>query len=70
MLLAVAGVIPGIALAYAAGRSMEALLAGVKPADAPTMLAAVGLAVRDDARRQRDADAARAARRSDHGAQS
>jgi len=31
----VAGVVPGIALAYAAGRSMEALLAGVQPADAP-----------------------------------
>jgi predicted permease len=43
VLLALAGVIPGIALAYAAGRSMEALLAGVKPADTPTLLAAVGL---------------------------
>ena len=41
--LALAGVIPGVALAYAAGRSMEALLAGVKPADATTMFAAVGL---------------------------
>jgi 4-amino-4-deoxy-L-arabinose transferase-like glycosyltransferase len=45
MSLAIAGVVPGIALAYAAGRSMEALLAGVKPADAPTMIAAVGLSV-------------------------
>jgi predicted permease len=45
VLLAAAGVIPGIALAYAAGRSMEALLAGVKPADVPTLLAAVGLSV-------------------------
>ena len=43
VLLALAGVIPGVALAYVAGRSMEALLAGVKPADLPTMLAAVGL---------------------------
>jgi len=43
VILTVAGVIPGMALAYAAGRSMEALLAGVTPADAPTMLAAVGL---------------------------
>jgi predicted permease len=42
-LLALAGVIPGVALAYAAGRSMEALLAGVAPADATTMFAAVGL---------------------------
>ena len=45
VILALAGVIPGVALAYVAGRSMEALLAGVKPADAPTMLAAVGLSV-------------------------
>jgi predicted permease len=45
VLLALAGVIPGIALAYVAGRSMEALLAGVKPADWPTMAAAVGLSV-------------------------
>jgi putative ABC transport system permease protein len=45
VLLAAAGVIPGIALAYAAGRSMEALLAGVEPADAPTMAAAVALVV-------------------------
>ena len=45
VLLALAGVIPGIALAYVAGRSMEALLAGVKPADVPTMSAAVGLSV-------------------------
>ena len=43
MVLAVAGVVPGIALAYAAGRSMEALLAGVKPADATTLAAAVTL---------------------------
>ena len=43
--LVVAGVIPGVALAYAAGRSMEALLAGVKPADAATVAAAVGLSV-------------------------
>jgi len=45
VVLALAGVIPGVALAYVAGRSMEALLAGVKPADAPTMLAAIGLSV-------------------------
>jgi putative ABC transport system permease protein len=43
--LAIAGVIPGIVLAYVAGRSMEALLAGVKPADAPTLAAAVALSV-------------------------
>jgi predicted permease len=44
-LLAIAGVIPGIALAYAAGRSMQALLAGVPPADAVTLATAVGLSV-------------------------
>jgi ABC-type antimicrobial peptide transport system permease subunit len=43
--LALAGVIPGVALAYAAGRSMEALLAGVKPADTVTLAAAVGLSM-------------------------
>ena len=43
--LAVADVIPGIAIAYVAGRGMEALLAGVKPADAATMAAAVGLSI-------------------------
>ena len=41
--LALTGIVPGVALAYTAGRSMEALLAGVKPADAPTLMAAVGL---------------------------
>ncbi len=43
--LAIAGVIPGVFLAYAAGRSMESLLAGVKPADALTVAIAVGLSV-------------------------
>ena len=45
VLLALAGVIPGVALAYIAGRNMEALLFGVKPADLPTLLAAVGLSM-------------------------
>jgi len=44
-LLALAGVVPGMALAFAAGRSMEALLAGVKPADTLTLAGAVGLSV-------------------------
>jgi len=44
-LLVAAGLVPGVALAYAAGRSMEALLAGVKPADATTLAAAVGLSI-------------------------
>jgi|HubBroStandDraft_3_1064219.scaffolds.fasta_scaffold06391_4 predicted permease len=37
------GVGAGVALAYAAGRSMQALLAGVDPADAPTFAAAAVL---------------------------
>ena len=50
------------------GPSMEALLAGVKPADAADAAAAVGRScVADDPGRQPDADAARAARRSDYG---
>lgn len=43
-LLAAAGTVPGLALAYAAGRWMEALLAGVRPADAATLGSVVGLA--------------------------
>jgi putative ABC transport system permease protein len=43
MLLVVAGLMPGLALAYAAGRSLEMLLAGVTPADVPTFAAALGL---------------------------
>jgi len=42
-LLAAAGIVPGAALAYAAGRSLAALLAGVDPADPVTFAAAVGL---------------------------
>jgi putative ABC transport system permease protein len=45
VVLSIAGVLPGLILAYIAGRSMEALLAGVKPADAMTMVTAMGLAV-------------------------
>jgi ABC-type antimicrobial peptide transport system permease subunit len=43
--LSLAGVVPGIALAYAAGRSMQALLAGVTPADLRTFAAAGALAI-------------------------
>ncbi|HEV8347559.1 MAG TPA: ABC transporter permease [Vicinamibacterales bacterium] len=43
--LAAAGVIPGLALAYAAGRGMQALLVGVTPADLPTFASAAALAV-------------------------
>jgi putative ABC transport system permease protein len=44
-LLAMAGVVPGVALAWYAGRMLEALLAGVKPYDASTFLTATGLTV-------------------------
>jgi putative ABC transport system permease protein len=42
-LLAMAGVVPGVALAWYAGKTMEALLAGVKPYDPVTFLAAAAL---------------------------
>jgi len=45
LLLAAAGTVLGVALAYAAGRALEALLAGVSPRDAATFSAAVALAV-------------------------
>jgi predicted permease len=44
-LLAGAGIVPGIVLAYAAGRAMEGLLAGVRPGDALTFASAIGLCV-------------------------
>jgi ABC-type antimicrobial peptide transport system permease subunit len=43
LVLAVVGIVSGVLLAWAAGRSMEALLAGVQPADALTLASAVGL---------------------------
>jgi predicted permease len=43
VMLAAAGVALGVALAYAAGRAMQALLAGVTPGDTATFLAAAGL---------------------------
>ncbi len=41
--LATAGVVLGVALAYVAGRAMQALLAGIAPADAATFLGAAAL---------------------------
>jgi len=41
--LAALGVVPGMLIAYAAGRGMRALLAGVQPADAVTFVAAGAL---------------------------
>lgn len=45
MVLAVAGVLIGASLAYAAGRAMESLLAGVPASDPVTFSGAMGLAV-------------------------
>jgi predicted permease len=42
-LLAVAGVVPGVAVAYGAGRWMESLLAGVTPGDGVTFAVAAGV---------------------------
>jgi ABC-type antimicrobial peptide transport system permease subunit len=42
---AAAGVLPGTCLAYAAGKAMRALLAGVSPADVPTLAAAIVLSL-------------------------
>ncbi len=45
MALAAAGIALGLALAYAAARAMQALLAGVRPADTLTFSTAVGLSL-------------------------
>jgi predicted permease len=45
LVLAAAGAIPGIVIAYGVGRWMKALLAGVDPADMTTFGSVVGLAV-------------------------
>jgi putative ABC transport system permease protein len=39
------GLVPGVGLAYTAGRSMQALLAGITPADVPTYAAAIGVTI-------------------------
>ncbi len=44
-MLAAAGVIPGAVLAWAAGRGLESLLAGVKPTDPTTFAAAAAICV-------------------------
>ncbi len=43
--LAAAGVLPGILLAYFAGRALESLLASVRPGDLTTFLGVVGLCI-------------------------
>jgi len=45
VLVVLAGMLPGLAVAFAAGRSMSSMLFGVAPADPTTMLAAVGLCI-------------------------
>lgn len=45
VILAAIGIVVGAALAFAAGKTMEALLAGVKPADPITFLIAIALAL-------------------------
>jgi predicted permease len=45
LLLALAGIVPGVAIAYAVGRAFEAILAGVQPYDGPTFAAAIALAI-------------------------
>jgi putative ABC transport system permease protein len=43
VLLVGAGLLPGLALAYVAGRSLQTLLVGVTPADVPTFATVIGL---------------------------
>ena len=43
--LALAGIIPGIAIAYAAGSALQSLLAGVQPGDPATWVVAITLCV-------------------------
>ncbi len=43
--LALAGVVPGLALAYAGGRAMDSLLVGVTPGDTVTFAAAAGICI-------------------------
>ena len=43
VLLVAAGLLPGLLLAYVAGRSLQTLLIGVTPADLPTFAAVTGL---------------------------
>ena len=45
VLLAIAGIVPGVLVAYAGGRAMESLLVGVRPGDAVTISLAVSLCV-------------------------
>jgi putative ABC transport system permease protein len=45
LLLSLAGVVPGLAIAYAAGRGMEALLVGVRPSDPLALTIAIGATV-------------------------
>jgi ABC-type antimicrobial peptide transport system permease subunit len=45
LVLGLAGIAVGVALAYGAGRWLESVLVGVRPTDPPTLAIAVGIAV-------------------------
>jgi len=45
VVLAAAGAIPGVIIAYVAGRAMEGLLAGIRPADGVTFVTAALLCI-------------------------
>ena len=45
VLLVAAGLVPGLILAYFAGRSLQTLLLGLTPSDAPTFAVVVGLTI-------------------------
>ena len=64
--LALAGIVPGVAIAYAVGRAFEAMLAGVQPNDGPTFGVAIALAVVMTIAGTLVPDAARAACESDY----
>ena len=66
-MLVAAGLLPGLVLAYVAGRSLQTLLIGVTPADLPTFAAVTGLTLLMALAGHAAADAARAARGSDQG---
>jgi ABC-type antimicrobial peptide transport system permease subunit len=43
LLLSLAGIVPGLAIAYAAGRGMQALLVGIRPDDPIALGVAIGI---------------------------
>jgi ABC-type antimicrobial peptide transport system permease subunit len=43
VVLALAGIVPGILIAFAAGKTLESILAGIQPGDPVTFSAAIAL---------------------------